>query len=403
MLQLALKKKNSINLLFKDLDKKDAHAPGEKVKLLILRDLLRLDWKINFGDNKIIVAPPKNYDKETIRRSMSHKRKESINNNAKWIEKNLEFARNNLANGEDVLKSKIKPVIEVCETPKQHALFKMYRYYWSSAHSEYVGRRIKLIIRDAGLPRKPVIGIAALGSSIIHIPDRDNWIGWDKYQRTKNLIYAMDAYVIGALPPYNHLLGGKLVSYILASEEVRKIYEKKYKDKITLIEKKKANDLVCIFTTSLYGKSAQYDRIKYKSKLLYVPIGETRGFGTLHLSGETLNAMHELLRSKNISVTNKFGDGPSWSMRVIRTVGDILGFDSDFLLKHSFKRGIYAVPLASNYQNFLNGKDKTPKYYKRSLENVVSFWKTRWFKKRKLNPEVVQKVMSFRTNDFKIE
>ncbi|MBI5912817.1 DUF4338 domain-containing protein [Candidatus Azambacteria bacterium] len=402
MLQLDLKKKNSINLLFSDLDKKDAHTPGEKVKLLILRDLLRLDWKITFGDNKIIVAPPKNYDKETIRRSMSHKRKESIDNNAEWIKKNLEFARNNLANGNDVLKSKIRPIIEVCETPKQHALFKMYRYYWSSAHSEYVGRRIKLIIRDAGLPGKPVIGIAALGSSIIHIPDRDNWVGWDKDQRTKNLIYAMDAYVIGALPPYNHLLGGKLVSYILASEEVRKIYKKKYKDKITLIDKKKASDLVCIFTTSLYGKSSQYDRIKYKSKLLYIPIGETRGFGTLHLSGETLNAMLELLRSKNISVTNKFGDGPSWSMRVIRTVGDILGFDSGFLLKHSFKRGIYAIPLASNYRDFLNSKDRKPKYYKRSLENVVSFWKTRWLKNRRQNIEVIQRVEAFKKADFNI-
>src|SRR3989344_6739799 len=402
MLQLNLKKKRNIDLLFKDLSKKDDLIPEEKVKLLILRDLLRLNWKINFGDNKIIVTPPKKYDKDTIRKSMSHKRIESIQKNVDWIKKNLEFARANLSNGEEVLESKIRPVIEVCDTPKQHSLFRMYRYYWSSAHSEYVGRRIKLIIRDAALPNKPVIGIAALGSSIIHIPDRDNWVGWDKKLRTKNLIYAMDAYVIGALPPYNNLLGGKLISYILASNEVRKIYRKKYKNKITLIDKKKANDLVCIFTTSLYGKSAQYDRMKYKSKLLYVPIGETRGFGTLHLSGETLNAMLELLRSKKISVNNKFGDGPSWSMRVIRTVGDILGFDSNFLLQHSFKRGIYAIPLARNSREFLRGEHKNPKYYNRSLNNLVLFWKKRWLNNRKQNTEIIEKVREFKKSDFTV-
>jgi len=50
-----------------------------------------------------------------------------------------------------------------------------------------------------------------------------------------------------------------------------------------------------------------------------------------------IQTMAQLLREKNILVGYKFGDGPSWSMRVIRTAGDILGFDSNFLLRHSFK------------------------------------------------------------------
>src|SRR5436305_6758804 len=114
----------------------------------------------------------------------------------------------NLASGEEVLRSAIKPVIEVCESKKQQDLFRILRYYWSSPYSEYVGRRIRLIMRDAALPSRPVIGIAALGSPIIHIPERDEWIGWDKVTRTKNLIYTMDAYVIGAIPLYKYLLGG---------------------------------------------------------------------------------------------------------------------------------------------------------------------------------------------------
>ena len=372
----------------------------EQVKLCILQDLLHLNWQVNFNASKIEVIPPETYDKEVIRQAMSIKRNEIIGDNIQWIKKNLDFARANLADGKAVLNSKIKPRIEVCETAKQHRLFRILRYYWSSPYSEYVGRRIKLIIRDHELKNKPVIGIAALGSSIIHIPERDDRIGWDIKTRTKNLIYAMDAYVIGALPPYNYLLGGKLVSYILASNDVRRIYKQKYRKQITLIEKRKAHDLVGIFTTSLYGKSSQYNRVKYNGELLYQPFGSTKGYGTLHLTEFTIEKMRELLASKGIDIGNKFGDGPSWRMRLIRTVGNLLGFDSDFLLKHSFRRGIYYVPLAKNSIEFLNGEDQKPSYQDWPLEDLTEFWKERWLENRKKNLNIVNSVSQFKASDF---
>ena len=333
---------------------------------------------------------------------MSFKRDEIISKHRKWIDKNIQYARKNLANGIDVLNSKIDPIIEVCETEKQHRLFRILRYYWSSPYSEYVGRRIKLIIRDRALPNKPVIGIAALGSPIIHIPERDDFIGWDKKTRTKNLIYTLDAYVIGALPPYNYLLGGKLISYILASNEVREIYRKKYQGQVTLTEKRIANKLVGIFTTSLYGNSSQYNRLKFNDELLYQPIGQTKGFGTLHLSEETIHLMIRFLKSKGVVVGHKFGDGPSWVMRVIRSAGELLGFDSDFLLKHSFKRNIYFIPLASEFKAFLNGETKQPKFKNYSKNDLVQFWRDRWLENRKKNIDAVANVLGFHSNDFLI-
>jgi len=377
-------------------------SPKQRVKLLILRDLMNLDWDIKFGKNKIEVFPPEAYDKETIKQAMSVKREEIINANRQWIDKKIEFARNNLASGYDVMCSAIDPIIEVCETQKQKDLFRIFRYYWSSPYSDYVGRRIKVLIRDRALPNKPVIGIAALGSPIIHIPERDEFIGWDKTKRTKNLIYTMDAFVIGSLPPYNYLLGGKLISLLLASNEVRKIYREKYKGKVTIIDKRVANSLVGIFTTSLYGKSSQYNRLKYQDNLLYNHIGHTKGYGTLHLSKETIQEMVKYLKSKNIDVNHGFGDGPSWVMRVISAAGELVGFDSDFLLKHSFKRSIYFVPLAKNYREVLNDEIKRPKYYNYTKRELVNHWKERWFENRKRNPEVITNVLDFNPSDFTI-
>ena len=379
-----------------------ANSPEEKVILLILRDLLRLGWEVNFKTNRIAINPPQSYDKQVIKCSMEIKRQEAIAKKRAWIDKHIELARNNLADGDEVWQSEINPIIEVCQTQSQFDIFRIFRYYWSSPYSEYVGRRLKLLIRDSALPNKPIIGIAALGSSIVHMPDRDKWIGWDTPTRTTNLIYTMDAYVLGALPPYNHLLGGKLISYLIASNEVREIYQRKYKDAVTNIAKRTANDIACIFTTSLYGKSSQYNRVKFNDKTLYTHVGETKGYGTLHLTDETFEAMRDLLEYKGISVTNRFGDGPIWRMRVIRASADILGFNADFLLKHSFQRAIYVIPLAANYKEFLQGKSQQLDYYDYPLNSLVEHWHKRWLINRRNRPEVEEAVRGFKKSEFVI-
>lgn len=374
----------------------------EKVKLLLVRDLFRLNWHIEKSRNKLVISSPNSYNKEIIRCSMNISRKEILNKNKEWIEKHVDLAKENLAQGKDVLKSKVLPRIEICKTQKQHNLFRIFRYYWSSPYSEYVGRRIRLLIRDDGIDNSPIIGIAALGSSIIHIPDRDKWIGWNKETRTNNIIYTMDAYVLGALPPYNYLLGGKLISYILASNEIREIYKDKYKDKTTIIKKRKAADLVCIFTTSLYGNSSQYNRLKFKNRLLYIPIGYTKGYGALHVSNETFGAMQQLLMEKGLMILNRFGDGPNWRMRVIRLASDIIGFNSNIILQHSFERKIYAIPLAKNFRSFLLGENNKPIYYNFPMQALVKFWKERWLHMRKGNINVIDKILNFKPEDFRV-
>jgi len=399
---IPIKKKYFQNIVENNNDFINTSDNLEKLKLLIIRDLLRLNWIFKFQNNHITITPPEIYEKRVIQELMYSKRFNMILKNKEWIDKHYKYAISNLANGIDVYHSEIQPIIEVCNTPKQHVLFRFFRYYWSSPYSNYVGRRIRLLIRDRAIKNKPVIGIAALGSSIIHIPDRDTWIGWETKQRTENIVKTMDAFVIGALPPYNYILGGKLISYILASNEIRKIYYNRYCSQKTIIKKRIESDLVCIFTTGLYGKSSQYNKIKYKNRLLYIPVGYTKGYGSIHLSEETIREMITFLRKNHIIISNRFGSGPSWRMRVIRHIGKLLDFNTDTLLQHSFKRSIYAIPLAENFKEILLGKREKPIYYNWPLNDLVDYWKDRWFLKRVQNRDVIEKVITFKESDFKI-
>lgn len=396
---------DSLDSLFSSTTSVKTRSLEERIILLLVRDLLRLGWQVSpTAQTAFELVPPSSYEKAVVKEAMAYSRNEIIQDKKDWIDNHIELGRSNLAYGKDVLNSDIYPVIEVCENEKQNNLFRLFRYYWSSPSSDYVGRRIRILIRDKGIPTNPVIGIAAIGSSIIHISDRDRWIGWDTKTRTQRIIYAMDAYVLGALPPYNHLLGGKLISYILASNELRDIYKKKYATTKTLIDKRKASDLALIITTSLYGtNSSQYNRLKFRNSLIYKPIGTTSGYGSLHISSETFEAMRNLLVEKGYSISNKFGMGPNWRMRVIRTACDILKLDSNLILKHSFQRGLFAVPLAVNWKSFLNGKSKKIIYRNMSLKRLVKHWRDRWLNMRKQNKTVIQKVLNFQPCQFSIE
>ncbi|MHB8107588.1 MAG: Druantia anti-phage system protein DruA [Candidatus Cryosericum sp.] len=373
------------------------------VKELLLRDLARAAWTVDYGDLSTDLRAPSEYDKDVVRSAMASKREEAIKMDRHWISNHIAIARANLASGEEVLRSEIVPAIEECQTQDENDLFRTLRYYWSSPPSDYVGRRMRFIVRDAGLPSRPVIGIAALGSSVIHIPERDDWVGWSQETRSRNIGYAMDAYVVGALPPYSYLLGGKLISYLLASNEVRELYRNKYAGAKTRIQHRELTDLACIFTTSLYGRSSQYSRIRFEGRELWNMVGFTHGYGTQHLTAETLQGMRDIVKQAGFSVGNEFGDGPSWNMRLVKKAASLLGIDGDELLQHSFRRGIYTLPLANNTREFLCGKAKSLEYFDYPATVLAGYWKDRWLLMRRQEDNVVQQVRAWQPSSFVIE
>ena len=58
-------------------------------------------------------------------------------------------------------------------------IWRYFRHTWVNIYRSVPGRNLMILVRDRAVPNHPVIGIAALASSVIQQSIRDKWIGWD--------------------------------------------------------------------------------------------------------------------------------------------------------------------------------------------------------------------------------
>jgi hypothetical protein len=227
----------------------------------------------------------------------------------------------------------------------------------------------------------------------------------------------MDITVCGALPPYTHLLGGKLVCTLLCSPEVRHFYFKRYRHQPSVIASSmkgrpviRKPRLVLLCTTSLYSSgSSQYNRIKIPAEaiggragdvLRYESLGHSQGFGSFHFSRETVGAMTMLVGRTNGGkrVNSIFGEGVNPLLRKIRDALEFAGLPSDILLRHGNRRIVYGVPLARNFRDILLGFSKTPRYIvpiagnQEATKLLAEYWLKRWLSKRVGVPDILDKV-----------
>jgi Domain of unknown function (DUF4338) len=79
-----------------------------------------------------------------------------------------------------------KPVIEECGSEdrcditglKLQDIWRYFRHTWSLQYNPLPGRTLRLIVRNAARPNKPIIGITMLASPAANLYSRDEWIGW---------------------------------------------------------------------------------------------------------------------------------------------------------------------------------------------------------------------------------
>ncbi len=173
--------------------------------LRVLRDLLSQGWTIREDDEGIILDAPgrsavrledPEAAKESIRRSFAFAREAQLREPAttKFIEtaerrgvsrlftSGVEAAARLTAEGPDA----IQPLLQVIDPGARDEttgmllqdVWRYARHFWSIPYQSTPGRNVFYLIRDAALPEKPLIGIAALGNPVLGLAKRDDHFGW---------------------------------------------------------------------------------------------------------------------------------------------------------------------------------------------------------------------------------
>ncbi len=550
-----------------------------------MRDLFAQKWEIKFQEGIPHINHPSNSegikDKDWYRAVLLKERDKQLHKPAvtRFIDNMERKICDLIANPTSLIKAidtlgaeSVKPYLQIIDSKNDRdditglRLLDIWRYFrltWALPHKPTPGRKLFILIRDAGQKNHPIMGIAALGNSIIQITSRDNEIGWtieslikriDKlddssadivlqslrialeraisgismedfipagkklltiqeqillleriveevpepsssnahmeigarawsqlsqtslYRRKRassliELLRAnnmfqqvptesslvglrklltssagrsaitialqankkekiganmMDIIVCGAIPPYNHLLAGKLVSLLMMSPEVNRYYEERYQNQVSVIASGMKGEpvirdsrLVFLGTTSLYETgSSQYNRVslpinsicsKYTiKKMQFQKLGLTKGFGTVYVSDQTVGALSDLILKEcgSQQVSTTFGEGTSPRLRLIKKGLNLLGLPASNLIRHNFKRIVYGVELAENTYEFLRGEEETPRYYlnqenpEEITEEICKFWRNRWLAMRIKNSNVLNQVREFRIEEF---
>jgi Domain of unknown function (DUF4338) len=318
--------------------------------------------------------------KEKIRALHSGHREEVLDDNRRFVEAHGPDLVRHFATGRQVDPTSIRPkLVEVTSDSIDSRLFRFACLLWSVPVSQGFGRRLRFLVRDGHNGR--IIGLFALGDPVFNLSARDNWIGWTHQDRSQRLIHVMDAYVVGAVPPYSHLLGGKLVAALMTSKEVKDAYERKYLGLKAVISKKENRArLVLLTTTSALGRSSMYNRLTIPGGSKFLRVGVTKGFGYFHLSGGIFESLREFLEVSGhpYASGHRFGMGPNWKLRVARTALEQLGIDGNAILKHGIAREVYAIPLATNWQQVLMGSQKNVRTCVLPASEIVEYCLDRW-------------------------
>jgi len=228
----------------------------------------------------------------------------------------------------------------------------------------------------------------------------------------------MDIIVCGSIPPYNELLGGKLVSILACSPTVIRDYTHKYAQQVSEIASRmkgqrvvRDSRLVYLGTTSLYAiGSSQYNRIKVPlqngSNLEYAKMGITEGFGTVYFSNDTSSLFSRILEiiDGGKKINHVFGEGTSPRFRMISRGLKAIGIRADAFLKHYSPRIVYSINLANNTNDFLLGIDQDVEYgfdiedaqdVQEHTQYLIDYWYKRWLEMRIKSVDIEQRLEAF--------
>lgn len=347
----------------------------EELKEAIVAALKRQGFRIRKG----VVSLPKNPTKDVFRKMNElavAKKREVASKGLKRHEADL---IQYIANGSEVTPHSVHPKIVLVKPDSEYEL--LFRYaclHWSIPVSSGYGRRLRFLVLDES--NNKLIGVLGLGDPVFALKARDTWIGWDSAAKRDNLYHVMDAYALGAVPPYSSLICGKLVAMLACSNEVRKAFRAKYSGQESLIRKEVRKPyLALLTTTSALGRSSIYNRLRIGDHAYWSSVGFTQGSGDFHFSNGVYGSMRTYVET-NCDATAKhsdWGEGFRNRREVIRKCLSSLDLSADWIY-HGIRREVFVAPLGRDTLRFLCGDVSRPVFYDWPAATLAEMFLKRW-------------------------
>lgn len=318
--------------------------------------------------------------KDVIRKMHRGQRRERLASSQRFLDHALPRVLPHFADGNELEPRAISLALKPVRAGTFEAdIFRVATLTWSVPVSVGFGRRMRYLVWDEGHDR--LAGIIALGDPVYNLSVRDNLIDWTVHDRAQRLVGILDAYVLGAVPPYNLLLGGKAVACLIRSRDVFDDFRHAYGGTVGVISgKAKSANLVAVTTTSSMGRSSIYNRLMLDGINYFERIGYTEGWGHFHITDALFERMRLYLRERNHAYADKhkFGEGPNWRLRTIRAALAALNFNEN-ILRHGVKREVFISKLASNAFEALRTGEVVPDVAGlRTVAEISDLARDRW-------------------------
>jgi Domain of unknown function (DUF4338) len=353
-----------------------------RLKRALRRHLSQLGFK-PAADGKL--NPPE-CSKDSFRRLHGAQLRERLDSERSFIAKQWPLLKCHFANGNQINPADVSPRLEAIQGDTwQSDLFRFAALTWSVPVSQGYGRRRRFLVWDDSNDK--LIGLVGLADPVFNLAARDRYIGWAADDRRKRLAHMLDANVLGAVPPYNALLGGKLIAALVGTKEVRDAFAEKYSGVRGVISGEvKPATLVMVTTASALGRSSVYNRLRLREYRLFQSVGYTSGWGHFHIPNRLFASMRDYLETQGHPYANnhQYGDGPNWRLRAVRECLRMLGLNTDWL-HHGIAREVFACELAKNARSFLAGRSKRPRYEGLpTVDDIAAAARSRWLEPRAL-------------------
>lgn len=329
------------------------------------------------------VLPPKALDKDKIRKLHSVAAAHRIAEAAGGLERHENELLRHIADGCDIDASAISPcLVEVQSGTDEERLFRYATLHWTVPVSSGYGRRLRFIVKDRNNGK--LMGVIGLCDPVIALSGRDGWIGWSEKERFARLRHVMDAFVLGAVPPYSQLLFGKFIALLCASDEVREACYTKYRGRRSLISGKVFDGRVALITTmSALGRSSIYNRLVVDGRKVFQSVGFSRGTGEFHFSNGLYSSIFQYAHRycEPTYRREEWGDGFRNRREVIRKCLKKLQLNVAWSY-HGIERECFVVPLATNAAQFLRGEQERVQWCTSPADGLFAWFKNRWLSSR---------------------